>query len=145
MANPKIRRATKFDAPALTACLTAAYAGYRERIPDMPEVTVGLAEDIRDNLVWVAELEARVVGGIVLSVTEDRATLVNVAVHPDASGLGLGRALIATVEEHARSAGLDWLHLATHVAMPENVTLYERLGWVEGGRKGSKVMMSKRL
>lgn len=140
-----IRRAVAADALALAACIDAAYASYAGLIDDLPDVSAGLAEDIHDNLVWVAVLDDRIVGGAVLAIAGPVATLANVAVHPDAGGRGLGRALIETVERHARNAGCPELRLATHIDMPANVALYTRLGWQETARRGNKVLMSKTL
>ncbi len=69
--------------------------------------------------------------------------LENVAVHPDSSGLGVGSALIKQAEAECLEFGLHQLRLTTHVDMPENIRLYEHLGWRETGRSGSKVQMSK--
>jgi GNAT superfamily N-acetyltransferase len=57
----------------------------------------------------------------------------------------VGRALIGEAEEACRTLGLDELRLTTHVGLPENVGLYEHLGWSVTDRSGSKVRMAKRL
>ena len=145
MADFAIRPAVAADARALAGCIDAAYAGYAGTIADLPDVSAGLDDDIRDNLVWIAELDSRIVGGAVLAIAEPVATLANVAVHPDAGGRGLGRALIETAERHARHAGCTELRLATHIDMPANVALYARFGWRETKRRGNKVLMSKPL
>ena len=145
MADWIIRRAEAKDAPALADCIDAAYAIYASRIADMPAVSEGIEAEIRDNLVWVAARDYQIVGGIVLAVKQDRGVLLNVAVDPIARGTGLGRALIDRVAGEARRMGLVKLRLTTHVEMPENVRLYEHLGWHETERSGDKVMMEKRL
>lgn len=145
MANWIIRRAEAEDAAALADCIEAAYAHYASRIADLPAVSDGIAAQIRDNLVWVAVREDQIVGGIVLVIRADHGVLANVAVDPDARGAGLGKALMDLVEAEARALGLAQLRLSTHVAMPENVRLYEHLGWRETGRSGNKVMMAKGL
>ena len=138
-----IRRAEPGDAPALAACIEAAYAVYEGRVPDLPDVSGGIADDIRDNLVWVAVRGEAVVGGLVLIRQPDHMVLANVAVAPAASGMGLGRAFLDLSEAQCRELGIGELRLSTHVDMPENVRLYEHLGWRETGRAGSKVHMSK--
>ena len=145
MANVNLRRAEATDAATLAACIDAAYAAHAARIADMPAVSEGIAADIEDNYVWVAEQGGRIVGGIILVVRDDHGVLANVAVAPDARGTGLGRRLIDRVETAARGLGLAKLRLSTHPALHENVRLYERLGWRETARSDSKVTMEKCL
>lgn len=140
-----IRPAHLHDAPALARCIDLAYAAYTGRIVDLPPVSEGIAEDIAENCVWVAELDARIVGGIVVIVRGDHLLLANLAVVPEAGGKGLGRALIDRAEVEAHKRGLPEIRLSTHSAMPENIGLYSRLGWIETGRVGNKVHMSRRL
>ncbi len=129
----------------LAACIDAAYAGYQERIKDLPRVSEGIADDIQAHLVWVAELDQEIVGGLILVLGDDHAVLANLAVHPDAGGMGIGRGLIEQAENACRNNKKAELRLSTHVAMPENVRLYRHLGWEETGRSGSKVHMAKPL
>lgn len=140
-----IRRAEPGDAAGLAVCMEAAYAAYAARLDDLPAVSEGLEADIATNWVWVGERDGDIVGGAVLVVADGYGVLANVAVAPAAQGSGLGRALIERVEIEACKLGLAVLRLSTHVAMPENVRLYERLGWQETGRAGAKVMMERQL
>ena len=145
MTNWTIRRAKPTDAAALATCIDAAYSVYAGKGIELPAVSDGLAEDIQNNIVWVAVRAGRIVGGLVLSPGTDHARLVNVAVEPLASGSGLGRALMDQAEQQVRKLGLDRLSLTTHVDIPENVRLYEHLGWHETSRAGNKVFMEKKL
>lgn len=129
----------------MAACIDAAYAGYREHVQDLPSVSEGIADDIESNLVWVAELDRSVVGGLILVVRDEYAMLANIAVDPDCAGMGIGRALIEHAEAQCRRLKKAELRLSTHVAMPENVRLYQYLGWTETGRSGNKVQMTKFL
>jgi len=140
-----LRPATPHDADALADCIRSAYAVYDGRIDDLPDVAGGIADDIRDHRVWVADASGRILGGAVLVLAERYAQLANIAVHPNAGGKGIGKGLIAAIEAQARAAGAGDLRLATHVGIPENVALYQRLGWRETGRAGNKVLMSKPL
>lgn len=140
-----LRRAEPADAPALAACIDAAYAAHAARIPDLPAVSEGIAEDIATHFVWVAEGDDRIIGGIVLVPATEHAVLANVAVDPAATGLGLGRALISLAEAQAADLGFATLRLTTHAAIPENIRLYRHLGWHEAARSGNKVTMEKRL
>jgi len=145
MRNSTIRRARDEDADALIRCIDAAYAIFQGRIEDLPAVSEGIAEDIKTHCVWVAELGGSVVGGLVFIPQEDHGLLANVAVDPVASGQGLGRTLIERAEAECRKLGFGELRLSTHVEMPENIRLYEHLGWKVTGRSGSKVHMAKQL
>lgn len=138
-----IRRAGREDAAALAVSIDAAYEGYAARLADLPAVSDGIVDDIRDNIVWVATLNGKVVGGLVLVRKPDHMVLANVAVAPDAAGRGLGKALIERAEAECRKHGVGELRLTTHSGMPENVAMYGHLGWRETGRSGNKVHMAK--
>jgi len=145
MKNWTIQRAMAEDAEPLAACIDAAYASYKSDIPSLPDVSGGLDTDIRDHIVWVAVINARVIGGAVLVLDLEQAKLANVAVHPDQDGQGVGRALIEAVEASARKAGFSVLRLNTHIAMLRNIEFYKRLGWQEIDRAGDTVRMTKSL
>jgi len=145
MSNWTIRRAEKKDAAALAECFDAAYSIYAPRIADLPAVSDGIEDDIERNVVWVAARDNQVIAGLVLLPKEDHVVLANVAIDPSATGAGLGRAFMDLAEAEARKLGHEKLRLSTHVDMPENVRLYEHLGWHEIGRSGNKVHMEKSL
>ncbi|MEP1699207.1 MAG: GNAT family N-acetyltransferase [Paracoccaceae bacterium] len=111
----------------------------------MPAVSDGCAEDIVTNQVWVAVNGDEVVAGLVLIARDGFMKLANLAVHPDHAGKGLGRELITLAERETKRQGYVEMRLNTHVDMPENVRLYQRLGWAEVSRSGSTVSMAKHL
>ncbi len=145
MSDWTIRRAKIEDAAALARCIDDAYAPYRSRIADLPAVSEGIDKDIEDHLVFVAVLDDRILGGLVLIQQPGFALLANVAVEPRATGRGVGRGLIEQAEAACRQVRIDEIRLTTHVAMPENVRLYERLGWQRTGTFGNKMHMAKTL
>ena len=145
MANWHIRRANLGDSAALSSCIDAAYSIYAARVTELPAVSEGIAGDIADHRVWVAEIDREIVGGIVLKVEDNRLIVANIAVHPTRTGLGIGRGLMARADTDCRTLGLHELRLSTHVKIPENVTLYTHLGWEEMGRTGNKVLMRSLL
>jgi ribosomal protein S18 acetylase RimI-like enzyme len=63
----------------------------------------------------------------------DAAYLGLVAVDPSDQGRGLGTAVIATLLEDARAAGLEQAVLHVRVGNTRAVGLYERSGWVARG------------
>lgn len=140
-----IRKAGAADADRLARCIDAAYSVYAEKLDDLPAVSDGIADDIANNKVWVAVSDERIIGGIVLVANGDHVVVANVAVDPGAAGRGVGRALMDLAESEAKELGFAKLRLSTHVAMPQNVRLYEYLGWRETDRAGNKVHMEKFL
>lgn len=137
----RIRPAVASDAAGLASCLRAAYSPARQRGVELPAIDQGLEEDIRNRLVWVAEVDGRIVGGLIASIEAETAQLVNIAVNPTRGGNGIGRRLIEIAQRKLADAGAKQISLATHVDMPENVALYRHLGWRETDRVGNKVFM----
>lgn len=50
-------------------------------------------------------------------------------VTPAARGIGLGRQLMAAIEDHARALGLTELRLDTNATLTIAIAMYARLGW----------------
>jgi len=138
-----IRRAILADVDALVSCIDAAYAKYENRISDMPPVSDGVAEEITNNQVWVAVEGGEIIAGLFLVPQDEFMKLVNLAVHPSHGGKGLGRKLTELAESEARRQGYNEMRLNTHAAIPENIQLYEHLGWAEVSRNGNNVTMRK--
>ncbi|MDH3737583.1 MAG: GNAT family N-acetyltransferase [Alphaproteobacteria bacterium] len=143
MANWTLRKAKPGDTAALAVCIDAAYAEYATRIADLPPVSEGIAEEIAEHQVWVAEIDGAVVGGLVLMAEHGYMRLANVAVHPDHKGIGLGHAFMTLAETEASAQGYREMRLTTHADMLENVALYIHLGWQEAGRDGNRMFMTK--
>ena len=140
-----IRRAEIGDVAELVACIDAAYDVARESGIDLPPVSEGLDQDVRDNLVWVSVDDSQIAGVIVVAVTADHAHLMNIAVHPSAGGKGIAKSLIQCALVELRRLNVGRIDLATHVDMPGNVSLYRHMGWTETGRSGNKVHMSRAI
>jgi GNAT superfamily N-acetyltransferase len=139
----RFRRAVAGDVEALSNCISAAYARYADL--SLPDVSGGIGHDISDHLVWVYEIEDAIVGGIVVSRDASNGHLRNLAVHPAQGGRGIGTLLINAAIEALAADGVTSVSLATHKGMPENVRFYAHLGWVETGRSGDKVYMSRMI
>lgn len=142
-----IRKALARDADGLRSCMESAYTPYLERMGGarLPPMDVDYLSEITDYPTWVAEENGTIVGGLIMSFEDDRAWIANIAVEPDCQGQGIGGALMRLAESEAGSRGFSELHLATHVLLHENVSLYRHLGWQETGRDEVKVSMKKMI
>ena len=119
--------------------MNAAYQHYVERIGRPPgPMTDDYAEVIRDRRVSVAESQGKIIGVLVLAITDEGFLLENVAVDPAHHGKGLGRTLIEFAEGEARREGFDSIYLYTHEKMTENQALYAKNGYVEYDRRTEK-------
>jgi len=90
-----------------------------------------------DRHLFVAFDDGRAVGCVLLGRDAPpnqahRGEVRKLLVHPSARGRGLGKALMAGLEAHARALGLELLTLDTGVG-GEAETLYARLGWTSAG------------
>jgi ribosomal protein S18 acetylase RimI-like enzyme len=136
-----IRRATPADEDAIRACAVAAYQRYVTAIGRKPAPMVAdFAAQIAAGDIEVAEddTSGALQGFIVYFPRDDHMFLENVAVHPEAAGQGIGKALIARCETEARRRGLGSIQLYTNVKMVGNLSIYPRLGYVETGRRSEE-------
>lgn len=113
----------------------AAYQPYVARIGCRPApMTADYALIAGSGSAWVAEQRGHLIGLLVLESAEDHLLLDNVAVDPNAQGLGVGSRLLRLAEEQARARGLTEVRLYTNAAMTENLTYYPRHGYRETHR-----------
>ncbi|MBV9191167.1 MAG: GNAT family N-acetyltransferase [Betaproteobacteria bacterium] len=95
-------------------------------------------EVLRRHAAFVLEEAGAIVAATVLIVEPERALLDMVAVSPKFQRRGLGRQLIAHVEDEAKRLGYKAIELYTHELMHENIALYTRLGYREFARRTEK-------
>ena len=104
---------------------------------------------IAREIVFVAELDDRLAGVLVLSKADDGFLIENVAVLPDLAGRGIGRALLIHAEREAMARGYDSIYLYTNERMLENIAWYAKAGFVEYERRSEqglcRVFMRKEL
>jgi N-acetylglutamate synthase-like GNAT family acetyltransferase len=132
MSEVVIRAAKTEDVPSIAASVCEAYVHYIERIGKQPgPMLEDYAEVIEQFQVHVAVASGKVIGAIVLKVTDEGFYVDNVAVRPRVKGTGIGRLLLEFAESEARRQGYQSIYLATHELMTENRTLYSRIGYVE--------------
>jgi len=142
-----LRKAVIADADALRDCMIAAYSMYSKKLQgiSLPPLNVDYATEIANYPTWVAEKEAGIVGGLIMTFENDTASVANVAVHPDAQGCGLGRMLLDFAEQQAINKGIATMRLATHARLTENVALYQHLGWEVVEQDAVRVSMEKQV
>ena len=142
-----IRKAAMSDAESLGECMREAYKIYLPRLGGnaLPPMMVNYEEEIRSFPVWIAESGGNLVGGLILMPEDEYMTIANIAVHPQFQGNGLGRGLMEFAETEAKRIGYSKLHLATHILLTENLSLYSHLGWIEIGRDETRVYMRKSI
>lgn len=150
MSGVHIRRLTPADADTAGDIVHQAYAPYVERLGTQPGPMLEEYHAVlRRHPAWGAYEGDALLGLLVVHDDGKRFVLENVAVHPEAQGRGIGKALLAHGELEARNRGYDRVELYTNVAMTENIALYARLGYVETDRRREdgfdRVYMAKGL
>ena len=141
----QIRGAAPEDSGGLKSCMELAYATYQDRMGGkrLPPMDVDYSSEIKNYPTWVVESEGRILGGLIMTFENDIASIANIAVDPECQGQGIGGALMCFAESKAIEGGFSELHLATHVLLNENISLYQHLGWAETGRDETRVFMQK--
>jgi DNA-binding MarR family transcriptional regulator/ribosomal protein S18 acetylase RimI-like enzyme len=123
--------------PAARYCLESYYAELNSRFDtgfDPERAISTTAEELTEpaGLLLVARLHGEPVGCGALKLQGDVPFYIKrMWVAPEARGLGVGRRLLAELEDHARHRGADVVHLETNKTLREAATLYRSAGYVE--------------
>ena len=143
----KIREATPEDSDGLKSCMESAYATYQERMGGerLPPMDVDYSSEIENYPTWVVESEGSILGGLIMVFENEKASIANIAIDPKFQGQGIGGVLMKFAESKAKEKSFSEMHLATHVLLTENLSLYRHLGWEEISRDESKVFMKKEI
>ena len=96
-----------------------------------------VASELKNKLaLWlVAEEEGRVAGYIGSQTCTDESDVMNVAVHPDFRRRGMAEALVNALVAELKAIGSHCLTLEVRVSNVPAVSLYEKLGFTEIGRR----------
>jgi GNAT superfamily N-acetyltransferase len=136
----RIRPAREADLPALVLLLGELFSIEQDFRPDPERQRRGLVlmlADPRSRMVLVAERDGRVIGMVtgqlVVSTAEGApsALVEDMIVEAAERGLGLGRALLETVERWAVEQGATRLQLLADRDNAPARAFYARLGWSE--------------
>ena len=132
----RIRRGRMEDVPFLRPIERAATLRFREHeafaafwalnfTPDL------FAREISRGRLWVAtsDDDDRPIGFAFTSEIDGNAHLEEIDVHPDASGQGVGSALLEAVAAEARANGYGALTLSTLEDVPWNAPYYAKRGF----------------
>jgi len=113
-----------------------AVIGIELRVYEFPW-TLGIFRDClrAGYCCWVVTLGERVVGYGVTMVAVGECHLLNLCVHPDWQGQGLGHKLIRRLLKLAGQRGAETAFLEVRESNHKARALYRRLGFVEVGRR----------
>ncbi|MEP9091767.1 GNAT family N-acetyltransferase [Enterobacter cloacae] len=133
--NITVRPTRPGDVTALPAIERAAGQRFRDypELAWLAEGEVISAEQHLDyaerGLSWLALANDQPVGFILAELHVSSLFIVELSVHLDWQGKGIGRRLIACVADQARKRGLASLTLTTFRDVPWNAPFYARLGF----------------
>ena len=134
-----IRPARQSDAPQIAECVQLAYECYVPLLGMKPNPMLDdYTEVIEKNQVSVLVAADRLVGVVVLEITDEGLLLNNIAVHPSYKGQGYGSQLLCFAEEQAIRDGFKSIYLYTNVKMLENQSIYAARGFVEYARRSER-------
>ncbi len=133
MQNLVLREATDADVPSIVALIHAAFEEYRATLDPPSGAHAETEETVRGRMsssrVFVALLAGTPIGCVFYEPAEEHVSFSRLAVLPTYRRRGIGRALIAHVEELAQASNVTQVRLGVRIALPQLRTYYERLGY----------------
>jgi GNAT superfamily N-acetyltransferase len=134
-----IRAATDGDVNVLVALMSNFYAEANFTLPAAAAARAfsALIAEPQLGAVWLAELDTKPVGHVVLTTVFSmeygglRGFIDDLYVQPAARGRGIGAALLAAAREQASARGLRALCVETGLADHPARSLYSRAGYVD--------------
>ncbi|WP_370946686.1 GNAT family N-acetyltransferase [Amycolatopsis sp. cg5] len=120
--------------PDARYCIRAYFADLAARFDFDPDQTISADDDELtepSGLLLVAALHGDPVGCVALKFREDHAEVKRMWVSSAVRGLGLGRRLLAEIEQRAAGRGVRTLRLETNHTLIEAIGLYRAAGYRE--------------
>jgi len=131
-----IRPAGAADIPAIHRIILAAFRKYADvlgldgQVSALRETEADIAKEIVHKTVLVAERDGEIVGSVRYEmITEDVAYLTRFSVDPDVHNSGIGKLLLAAVNEYAARQGAKVIALHTASKMTPLVRMYYGMGY----------------
>jgi len=118
-------------------CVQQYFAELNSRFNTGFDPALSISADVAEltppaGLLLIARADGRPIGcGALKFHPGAPAELKRMWVAPVARGLGLGRRLLTELEDHARAAGVETLHLETNERLVEAIALYRKGGFTE--------------
>ena len=122
--------------PLIRACPPKAIALAMLEAAQLP------IEDLRESSFehfFYAGSDGAPTGLVGLEISGADALLRSLVVDPQMRGVGLGQALVAQVEAHAKTQGINVMYLLTNTAEP----FFERLGYVRADRSLAPLLIQQ--
>lgn len=126
-----IYKAEKGDALAVQSCCEKAFESYISLIGKKPApMNYNYLTEITNHTVFVASNGQEIMGFVLIKDSDGEYMWLDVlAVNPNFSGNGIGRALIAFCENYILQNGKNECRLYTNVKFERTCNIYARLGY----------------
>lgn len=134
MTQLQIRHATFHDTPAIAAVLKQVFMEYQGVLTPAALVATTptpdqIAQRLVDGPIWVAVLNQQIVGTVSAIPKTEGVYIRSMAILPAARGQGIGRLLLAQIENFAHIIQYPRLFLSTASFLNRAVALYEKAGF----------------
>jgi ribosomal-protein-alanine N-acetyltransferase len=128
-----LRRLEALDLDLASTLHGLAFAPLGERVWTRQDMAELLASPGAAG--WLLQSAEAAIGFALCRVAADETELLTIAVHPDERRRGAGRALLAAVIDHARTAGARSLFLEVGADNPAALALYGKAGLQAVGQR----------
>jgi ribosomal-protein-alanine N-acetyltransferase len=124
-----IRRMTPADLPAVAELDQLSFS------QPWPPQSFATELDNKNARCWVAEVDGRVAGALVIWCVLDEAHIATIATHPDFRRQGIGRNLLKAGMDAAYTEGARIYHLEVRAGNATAIKIYEDFGYEVVGRR----------
>lgn len=132
--EPNVRLATRDDALEISRVILEAFGEIRDRynaeaFADVTPDEERVASRFDEGVLWVAEVDGRIVGTVSLSNEPEGLYVRSMAVLPEYQGRGIGHKLLDALHEYAAKSGAKRIFLYTLPFQLGARELYEKHGY----------------